>query len=63
MTLDDSIDWYAIKENNLYVSRFYWKQGVQERIALLGDDFYVWSEGYQLIEDGLFDEDLSYDIS
>lgn len=57
LTLDQSIEWYAVEENNLYVSRFYWEQGVQERIALLGDDFYLWSEAQQLIEDELSDED------
>lgn len=57
LTLDHSIEWYAVEENDLYVSRFYWEQGVQERIALLRDDFYVWSEAQQLIEDDLSDED------
>lgn len=57
LTLDHSIEWYAVGENNLYVSRFYWEQGVQERIALLGDEFHVWSEGQQVIEDELSCED------
>lgn len=57
LTLDHSIEWYAVEENDLYVSSFYWEQSAQERIVLLGDGFYVWSENQQLIEKSLSDED------
>lgn len=57
LTLDRSIEWYAVEENNIYVSKFYWEEGVQEKIALLGDDFYIWSEKQHTVEDKLSDED------
>ncbi|HEM5984408.1 TPA: hypothetical protein U2B44_000817 [Streptococcus suis] len=57
--LDHSLEWYAVEENCIYVSRFYWNHGVQEEIYLLDDDddFGRWVEARYEFEEALADSD------
>ncbi|HEM3636316.1 TPA: hypothetical protein U1C44_001812 [Streptococcus suis] len=55
--LDHSLEWYAIEENCIYVSRFYWNNGVKEAICLLGDDFGKWAWDRYEFEESLADSD------
>lgn len=56
--LDHGLDWYAIEENCVYVSRFYWNHGVQEEMYLLDDDdFGRRVEARYEFEEGLADSD------
>ncbi len=41
--LDHTVEWYAIEENCIYVSHFYWSHGVQESVNVLDDTFGEWS--------------------
>ncbi|HFI0448994.1 TPA: hypothetical protein ACGOY6_001211 [Streptococcus suis] len=55
--LDHSLEWYAIEENCIYVSRFYWHRGVQEAVCLLYDDFGKWVWDRYEFEESLADSD------
>ena len=56
--LDHTVEWYAIEENCIYVSRFFWEQGVQEEICLLNDDeFGKWAWDRYEFEELLADSD------
>ncbi|NQJ69290.1 hypothetical protein HO543_09765 [Streptococcus suis] len=55
--LDHNLEWYAVEENCIYVSCFYWNHGVQEEIYLLDDDFGTWVEARYEFEEGLADSD------
>lgn len=56
--LNHTVEWYAIEENCIYVSRFFWKQGVQEEICLLSDDkFGKWAWDRYEFEESLADSD------
>ncbi|HFU3730364.1 TPA: hypothetical protein ACGO80_002053 [Streptococcus suis] len=55
--LDHSLEWYAIEENCIYVSRFYWNNGVKEVICLLGDDFAERAWDKYEFEESLADSD------
>lgn len=56
--LDHTVEWYAIEENCIYGSRFFWKQGVQEEICLLDDDcFGTWAEARYEFDEALADSD------
>lgn len=56
ISLDHSIEWYAVEESEIYVSKFYWEEGLQEMVALLGDEFHVWAERQYVFEEELSDE-------
>lgn len=34
--------WYAVEENHIYVSKFYWDSGVKEDVLFIEDDFDKW---------------------
>ena len=36
------MEWYAVEENNIYVSKFYWDDGVKESVAVIHDPYYDW---------------------
>lgn len=55
--MDHNLEWYAVEENCIYVSRFYWNHGVKEAICLLGDDFGRWAEARYEFEEALVDSD------
>ena len=51
INLDHNLIWYCVEENNLYISRFFWNNGVKEEVALLDDAFYSWFDTPSLIDD------------
>ncbi|TWS95355.1 hypothetical protein [Streptococcus sp. sy018] len=40
--LDHQVKWYAVEESCIYVSRFEWRNGIQERVVLLDESFDDW---------------------
>ena len=32
--------WYAVEENCIYVSKYYWDNGVKEDVLVLGDEYW-----------------------
>ena len=57
ITIDSTIEWYAVEENCIYISKFYWNDGVKEAIAILLDDFFTWVKRHDELDDSLSDED------
>ncbi len=50
--------WYAVEENDIYVSKFHWHDGVQEDVVLIDEDSYwTWREGREDFDDTLDDDD------
>ena len=47
-------EWYAVEENYIFVSRFYWCDGVRESIVKIEEDYEEWRENnadlYETIE-------------
>ena len=41
--------WMAFEENNIYVSRFYWDNGVKQDVLLIENEYYSW-----------YDENMEY---
>lgn len=50
--LSNNTEWYAVEENYIYVSRFYWCDGVKESVMLIEDGYGEWINIY---EDSLVD--------
>lgn len=42
--LANDTEWYAVEENYIYVSRFYWCDGVREGIIKIEEDYEEWRE-------------------
>ncbi|MCK1238887.1 hypothetical protein MX111_05495 [Streptococcus uberis] len=55
--LDRTVEWYAMEENGIYISKFYYHRGLMEDIALLTDDFDEWSDKMYDFEEKLSDHD------
>ena len=51
--------WYAVEENHIYVSRFYWDNGVKEDILRIEEAFDDWEEDKENFIDSLKDPDDS----
>lgn len=49
--------WFAVEENHIYVSKFYWSDGVKEDIFLLEDEFDQRLERNMEFDDSLEDPD------
>lgn len=47
--------WYLVEENHIYVSKFYWNNGVKEDVMDIEYQYYDW-----LDENPIFDESLDY---
>ncbi len=47
LELDHEVTWFAVEENHIYVSKFYWDGGVKEDVLLIDDDaFHEWFEAH-----------------
>lgn len=57
MELDHTVEWYAMEESCIYVSKFYFQNGLMEDIALLTDDFNKWADENYDFEESLSDND------
>ena len=59
ITLEKDTVWYAVEENCIYVSKFYWSEaeGVQEDVLFLEADFENWSEANEDFDVSLPDPD------
>lgn len=60
ITLSRNTEWYAVEENCIYVSRFYWNDGVKEKIIHIEDDYNKWLDANIDFGDSL--EDPDYDV-
>jgi len=49
--------WFAVEENHIYVSKFYWHKGMREDVFLLENEFDQWLEENMDFEDSLEDPD------
>ncbi|MCR5663092.1 MAG: hypothetical protein K6G50_13350 [bacterium] len=49
--------WYAFEENRIYVSKFYWDDGVKEDVLLVKDDYWDWCQNNEEFVDSLDDPD------
>lgn len=54
---DNSIMWYAVEENCIYVSRFYWSDGVQESISIFGCEYEDWYYNNEILMESIEDSD------
>ncbi|KXT77148.1 hypothetical protein STRDD11_02701 [Streptococcus sp. DD11] len=59
VNLEHTIEWYAIEECCIYISKFYWNDGVKELIQVVGNlsTFVDWVEENYEFDEGLSDED------
>ena len=57
LNLDHGVEWFAVEENHIYVSKFYWSNGVKEDILFIEDDFYHWLDENIEFDDSLKDPD------
>ena len=55
------LEWYAVEENCIYASRFYWNDGVKEDVAYIDDDYGDWlgdnkslDESFEFPNDGVW---------
>ena len=56
--IDHTLKWYAVEENFLYASLFYWDGGVKESICMLASEvFDNWVENHYKLDESLSDED------
>lgn len=42
LTLSHNIEWYAVEENCIYVSKFYWNNGIKENVMVIDDEYEKW---------------------
>ena len=58
LELSHEVEWYVVEENHIYVSKFYWSNGVKESITLIEDDaYYKWLQENEEFEESLEDHD------
>ena len=59
ITLENDIVWFAVEENCIYVSKFYWSEleGVQEDVLFIEDGYDKWLDVNWNFEDSLQDPD------
>ena len=57
--LSHDLEWYAVNDNNIYLSKFYWDNEIKEDILYLGDDFDNWIKKHIDFDDSLFEENES----
>ncbi|HGC8953126.1 TPA: hypothetical protein ACG5KU_002294 [Streptococcus agalactiae] len=55
--IDNTVEWYAVEESCIYVSRFYYEDKLLESVTTLQDDFVEWAQKHIDFEDGLSDDD------
>ncbi len=53
------VEWYAVEENFIYVSKFYWEHEIKEDILYLGDDYDDWIQRQIDYDDSIFEENES----
>lgn len=58
-TLELSHDtvWFAVEENHIYVSKFYWNNGVKEDVLFIENEFDQWLDDNMDFDDSLEDPD------
>lgn len=57
ITLSHGVEWYAVEENCIYVSKFYWDNGVKEKVMLIEDGYGKWLNDNMEFSDSLEDPD------
>ncbi|MBQ4283168.1 MAG: hypothetical protein IJB96_04490 [Lachnospira sp.] len=60
LTLSHNIEWYAVEENCIYVSKFYWNNGIKENVMVIDDGYEKWLDNNIDFSDNL--EDYDHDI-
>ena len=54
------MEWYAVEENCIYVSKFYWKKhSVRENVLYIEDKYYDWIERNIDFDNALLEENES----
>ncbi len=49
--------WFAVEENHIYASKFYWSEGVKEDVLFIEDGFDEWLNDHTEFNDSLKDPD------
>lgn len=57
LQVDHSIQWFAMQDNGIYVSHYFWSDGIHESICCLPDDFYDYCDQRYEFEESLSDCD------
>jgi hypothetical protein len=57
LELSHNTVWFAVEENHVYVSKFYWSDGIKEDVILLGEEFDRWLDVNMAFDDSLEDPD------
>ena len=55
--------WYLVEENHIYVSKFYWDNGVKEDIMDIEYQYYDWLDENPIFGDALISQMMTYGIS
>ncbi|AND79108.1 hypothetical protein [Streptococcus pantholopis] len=55
--VEHSVEWFAVEDNCIYVSHFYWSDGIKESIHTLGSAFGSWYSKQYELEESLEDSD------
>ena len=56
--LSHNLEWYAVEENCIYVSKFYWNNGVKEDVMMIEDGYYEWLDVNMDFNESLEDPDF-----
>ena len=57
LTLSRNTEWYAVEENRIYVSRFYWDNGIKEGVIVIEDGYYQWCHENEDLMENIEDPD------
>lgn len=57
LELSHDIVWFAVEENHIYASKFYWNNGVKEDVMFIEDGFDDWLNENMEFDDSLEDPD------
>ena len=54
--LSHEVEWYAVEENYIYISKFHWDNHVREDVLLLDEEYSDWSMKNIDYDDAVFEE-------
>ena len=57
LELSHDTQWFALEENHVYVSRFYWAGEIKEDVMVIADEFDHWLDENMEFDDSLEDPD------
>lgn len=59
LMLSHNVEWYAVEENCIYVSKFYWENGVREDVMVIEEGYHEWANMHMDFCDSLEDPDCA----